>query len=301
MWPSLDGQAERLCVSGVALRTQVHPHIGRSMPFLAYIAVIIVGLSTVLLELDWLTKPSSVNKPATQVASMSVPPTVPAAKANGSSPELSPTYPTNPNSPRIIGPADDTAQSAEHVTNAAQPISPAVNMPLPMINAPASIPVAPETTGTAPQQNTAMATTTIAPPPTTITETTSPSGQLPATSAAPPQNPQAVAQHTQNSCDVQACSGSYRSFRASDCTYQPLEGGSRRVCMTAPGSSRKVASQPAGQMTDKPAGNRKIKSDMQKVREITEDSEVHVGDEVDIDPETPDGSRMIVIHHHGPR
>ncbi|WP_246734658.1 PBP1A family penicillin-binding protein [Chelativorans sp. ZYF759] len=31
------------------------------------------------------------------------------------------------------------------------------------------------------------------------------------------------------SCDVQACSRRYRSFRASDCTYQPYSGG-RRMC-----------------------------------------------------------------------
>ena len=31
-------------------------------------------------------------------------------------------------------------------------------------------------------------------------------------------------------CDVQACSGMYRSFRASDCTYQPYWGGGRQVC-----------------------------------------------------------------------
>src|SRR5262249_60734245 len=31
-------------------------------------------------------------------------------------------------------------------------------------------------------------------------------------------------------CDVQACSGMYRSFRASDCTYQPYAGGPRQMC-----------------------------------------------------------------------
>jgi 1A family penicillin-binding protein len=31
-------------------------------------------------------------------------------------------------------------------------------------------------------------------------------------------------------CDVQACSSMYRSFRASDCTYQPYWGGGRQVC-----------------------------------------------------------------------
>ena len=31
-------------------------------------------------------------------------------------------------------------------------------------------------------------------------------------------------------CDIQACSGIYRSFRASDCTYQPYSGGPRQMC-----------------------------------------------------------------------
>jgi penicillin-binding protein 1A len=31
-------------------------------------------------------------------------------------------------------------------------------------------------------------------------------------------------------CDVAACAASYSSFRAADCTYQPLDGGARRVC-----------------------------------------------------------------------
>jgi hypothetical protein len=32
---------------------------------------------------------------------------------------------------------------------------------------------------------------------------------------------------------VQACASAYKSFRASDCTYQPF-GGDRRVCGKAP-------------------------------------------------------------------
>jgi 1A family penicillin-binding protein len=31
-------------------------------------------------------------------------------------------------------------------------------------------------------------------------------------------------------CDVAACSGMYRSFRASDCSYQPYSGGPRQMC-----------------------------------------------------------------------
>jgi penicillin-binding protein 1A len=38
-------------------------------------------------------------------------------------------------------------------------------------------------------------------------------------------------------CDVNACSAEYRSFRASDCTFQPLGGGPRQLCETT-GSAR---------------------------------------------------------------
>lgn len=33
----------------------------------------------------------------------------------------------------------------------------------------------------------------------------------------------------EHACDVSACASAYRSFRASDCTFQPY-GGSRRLC-----------------------------------------------------------------------
>lgn len=39
-----------------------------------------------------------------------------------------------------------------------------------------------------------------------------------------------------NSCDVAACASAYRSFRESDCSYQPFEGP-RRVCEGAPGAN----------------------------------------------------------------
>jgi hypothetical protein len=34
----------------------------------------------------------------------------------------------------------------------------------------------------------------------------------------------------QNQCDHQLCAKIYRSFRASDCTYQPPHGGARKIC-----------------------------------------------------------------------
>lgn len=53
-----------------------------------------------------------------------------------------------------------------------------------------------------------------------------------------PLNPRAA-----NSCDVAACASAYRSFRESDCSYQPFEGP-RRLCEGAPG-----ANAPNGQAT----------------------------------------------------
>jgi penicillin-binding protein 1A len=31
-------------------------------------------------------------------------------------------------------------------------------------------------------------------------------------------------------CNLDLCAGMYRSFRAADCTYQPYDGGPRRIC-----------------------------------------------------------------------
>jgi len=39
-----------------------------------------------------------------------------------------------------------------------------------------------------------------------------------------------------NSCDVAACASAYRSFRESDCSYQPFDGP-RRLCEGAPGAN----------------------------------------------------------------
>jgi penicillin-binding protein 1A len=31
-------------------------------------------------------------------------------------------------------------------------------------------------------------------------------------------------------CNVSACAAQYRSFRVSDCSYQPVDGGPRQFC-----------------------------------------------------------------------
>jgi len=57
--------------------------------------------------------------------------------------------------------------------------------------------------------------------------------------AAPPANATPVALHTKNSCDVQACSRAYKSFRESDCTYQPYSGP-RQLCVSPPAPGKEA-------------------------------------------------------------
>lgn len=47
-----------------------------------------------------------------------------------------------------------------------------------------------------------------------------------------------------NACNVAACAAAYRSFRESDCSYQPFEGP-RRICEGAPDTNGQIASQPS--------------------------------------------------------
>jgi len=47
-----------------------------------------------------------------------------------------------------------------------------------------------------------------------------------------------------NSCAIAACSNAYRSFRASDCTYQPFEGP-RKMCELTAGDRQSAGAAPA--------------------------------------------------------
>ena len=52
-----------------------------------------------------------------------------------------------------------------------------------------------------------------------------------------------VARGSSKSCDVRACASAYKSFRESDCTYQPF-AGPRQVCEGPPGGRSTFASEP---------------------------------------------------------
>jgi penicillin-binding protein 1A len=52
----------------------------------------------------------------------------------------------------------------------------------------------------------------------------------------------APAQTASPSCNMDACAGRYLSFRSSDCTYQPLNGGPRRMCDLQPRNTSDIRS-----------------------------------------------------------
>jgi penicillin-binding protein 1A len=52
----------------------------------------------------------------------------------------------------------------------------------------------------------------------------------------------APAQTSSPSCNMEACAARYNSFRSSDCTYQPLTGGQRRMCDLQPRNTSGIRS-----------------------------------------------------------
>jgi len=189
------------------------------MQFLVYLSVLMVSISTVLLELHWLTSPAPQPKPAIQ-ASAPPPP-----KVEGPSAALSPVYPKK-------------AETVETTANAQQP-PPAQPQAGNQSQPPQQKPQA-ETTG--------MGTRAENPtPPTT------PPAQagVQRASAVPPEA-------TNNRCDIQACASTYRSFRASDCTYQPFDGGERRLCAKGPGAARSAARDPGSESAAIRRSNRDV-------------------------------------------
>lgn len=170
------------------------------MAFFVYIAILLVSISGILLELDWLTNPKLETKSPVQRATAILPAPKAKAKVEGLSAKLAPVYPNQATEPRVIAPIPASPQStAQSGLPQQQPRS--------------------ETTGAAPPAELAEP-SAAANAPTTPSPTASVKTQD--TSAATPAK-----------CDVQSCASAYQSFRAADCTYQPFEGP-RRICEKPP-------------------------------------------------------------------
>jgi len=168
------------------------------MQFLVYLTVLMVSVSTVLLEIHWLTTPPPQPKPAVQASA-----TPPRPKVEGPNAELSPIY------PRRVEPARQTSAAANDVAAKSET---------------GQKPAA-ETTGVATRADDSNRSASTPQPDN--------AQNAQAYAAAPKQNTPDEAAASNNRCDVQACASAYKSFRASDCTYQPFDGP-RRVCGMAP-------------------------------------------------------------------
>ena len=197
---------------------------GRAMQFLVYLTVLMVSVSTILLEVHWLTSPAPPPKPTIQASAS--PPT---PKIEGPNAALSPVYPKKADAP----PAD-SASSVQLATVVAIPQSAPVPLPgavvstqQPAAQAVPAQPTAAQSTAAAtrPQRPAAETTGTVAREDNARQQAgaSNVSHALQETAAAP----------AGNHCDIQACAAAYKSFRASDCTYQSFEGP-RRVCGKSP-------------------------------------------------------------------
>jgi hypothetical protein len=256
------------------------------MPFLIYITLLAVSVSTILLELHWLTSPPLQPKPAIHAARTSPP--AAREKAEGPNAELTPVYPRKSDVPRSVGsvtgapqpgePADQAAASVPAVTETTAKVEPARQ--------------AAETTGAAPApEGTTPSTVSSA---TVASNTTDTPRTTPVTNA-PVARSASVA--TKSQCDVQSCSAAYKSFQVSDCTYQPFQGP-RRLCEKPPEAGRSVArehnAEPAARRANKDVELREV---VRRVKQLTDDDAADPDDFEMLNKP----SRVIVIRRPDPR
>jgi hypothetical protein len=183
------------------------------MAFLAYVSILLVSISGILLELNWLTQPKLEAKPT--MHAMSAPPAPVrrvVAKVDRPNAERNPVYPKQAAAPQVIGApqAIDVSAEAPKAATAA---------------AVAEVPMPPARPQEAEQVNAGD------PPPAAA-------AQPPAIANAVPAEKASVTAKLQ--CDVAACAGAYTSFRESDCTFQPFEGP-RRLCAAPPALQQRSA------------------------------------------------------------
>jgi len=98
-----------------------------------------------------------------------------------------------------------------------------------------------------------------------------------------------VARGSSKSCDVRACASAYKSFRESDCTYQPF-AGPRQVCEGPPGGRSTFASEPHERRSSvaRERAQREVEDDGSDDRGAT----VYEADDED---DGPRGERRVIV------
>jgi hypothetical protein len=230
------------------------------MQFLVYLTLLMVAISTVLLEVHWLASPEPQPKPAVQTSAPAQAPKTQGSNAGvrtRKSPDASPPVESDSQVQTT-----DTRQATGQTTPATntpiqQPAQTTMTLPAQQPAPPASMPQS------APSQQPASTAQPVPPQQPSPEPSTQPAAapqpgaqqsraettgaavrEENRTQAAHPANSsnradnsqqQAALGSSRNRCDILACAGAYRSFRANDCTYQPFDGGPRRLCEKTPG------------------------------------------------------------------
>jgi hypothetical protein len=257
------------------------------MPFLAYVAVILVSLGGILFEVNWLTSPKLETKPAVQASKSITPPKIAVATT---APHVEETPAPNnevaagprnvaPNVTMVPGgavaPKTTEEKTVQEQTNEAS--APAIT-PAPAGLASSSTTAAvlspTETTGVGSTDFKREFSTDAKADGATSSATFTPVTPAAATPVTPEAAALPVAASSNNKCDIAACSAAYQSFRTSDCTYQPMDGNARKVCDRTQGSAQQVAAPLRERKIEasirKPNKDAELRSFEREVRRITD-------------------------------
>ncbi len=233
------------------------------MPFLAYVAIVLVSLGGILFELDWLTKPKLDAKAPMQTAGTMTEPVTPRVVAKVDGPDTGP----SPLVTKKAEPVSEPVEAAAESTGA----TPADAAPIPQAPIPQA-PVSPAVT----IANAETLPLAVAPLPAATAQA------QPAAAPAPSQLSEkpvlASAMQTPNHCDVQGCAAAYTSFRAADCSYQPMEGA-RKICVKPPGPRVASTQQAPKGEARRPSRDEELRDVERTVRRLTT-----TGDEAEVDP-----------------
>ncbi len=210
-------------------------HMGLTMQFLVYLTVLMVSVSTVLLEIHWLTTPPPQPSLTVQASARAPRPMV-----EGPNAELSPVYPKKLEPVRPAQ-AQSNVQNTVGLAAAGNTAAGAETAQKPFAETTGAVTRSDDTGKTAAKletvqkpvaETTGAATRADDPSKIKSAAASDSAHNAQAYAAQPNQNKRDETTTSNNRCDVQAC-GAYKSFRASDCTYQPFDGP-RRVCGKAP-------------------------------------------------------------------
>jgi BA14K-like protein len=237
------------------------------MQFLVYLTVLMVSISTVLLEVHWLTSPPPQPKPAVQQAAAADVTNTSPRKIEGPTAALSPVYPKPDAAP--AAPSDESQSQPQQIQTSPNIAAATATVPAAIAANPEPPKPAAETTGVAARAEENKA--SVAPSAVPVSTATS-----------------------NNGCDVQACSGAYQSFRASDCTYQPFEGP-RRVCEKAP--VQRTAREQGGERSERRQWRRDV---MQRDGDRTVGRRVYDDPDESNADDDDDSDRITIFRARGP-